>query len=99
MLLFRCRGWGPQQPVAVKKYVLCGCFCAAVMEADLASRHLTVSVWMQAYAVAVTRLVMKDTPYKAAVLAASILSELKYENAPHVFMLKVSPYNPRILAA
>lgn len=42
-----------------------------------------------AYAVTVTRLVMKDTPYKAVVLAASILAELKYEHAPHVLMLKV----------
>lgn len=45
-----------------------------------------------AYSVGVTRLIMKDTPYKAAVLAASILSELKYEHAPHVLMLKVRPW-------
>lgn len=56
---------------------------------------LTVGVCIQAYAVSVTRLIMKDTPHKAAVLAASILSELKYENAPHAIMLKVKPHKPR----
>jgi hypothetical protein len=44
-----------------------------------------------AYSVGVTRLIMKDTPYKAVVVAASILAELKYEIAPHVLMLKVWP--------
>jgi hypothetical protein len=43
-----------------------------------------------AYAVGVTRLMTDDTPYKAAVLAAWMLTEMKYEHAPHVLMLKVS---------
>lgn len=49
-----------------------------------------------AYSVGVTRLIMKDTPFKPVVLAASILSDMKYEHAQHVLMLKVWPRTPRI---